>query len=156
MPKKGNSAAKKESPGFDEEEEDPLKVKRNLTEIVDFPEIRYIRTEKFYSKEELDFYQEMGKKPSKFYDMGIKGLGIKPLKLSNTGLPSVDGDTIQGLVNGHLEKELDNKKDPKFISDLKKALECWLEMKRIETLMTTFIVSLIQSINPKGKQRFSF
>jgi uncharacterized membrane-anchored protein YjiN (DUF445 family) len=150
MPKKGRDKDK-DSLVEDQDEEDPTKVKRNLTEIMEFPEIRYIRTEKFYSKEELEFYADLKKKPSKYYDMPIRGLGIKALKMSSTGLPSVDADTIQELVNGHLEKQLHGTKDPKFIQDLKKALECWLEMKRIETLMTTFIVSLIQSVNPKGR-----
>ena len=149
MPKKGKGSSM-ETFSDDENEEDPLKIRRNLTEINEFDEIRYLRTEKFYTKQELEELYIQGKKPGKFYDMPIKGLGIKPIKLSNTGIPSVDADTIQILVNGHLEKELEGKNDLKFIMDLKEALQCWLEMKRIETLMTTFIVSLIQAVNPKG------
>ena len=154
MPKKKQTQV--ESFSDEENEEDPLKIRRNLTEINEFDEIRYIRTEKFYTKQELEELHLMGKKPGKFYDMPVKGLGIKPIKLSNTGIPSVDADTIQILVNGHLEKELEGKKDINFILDLKNALQCWLEMKRIETLMTTFIVSLIQAVNPKGRFSISW
>jgi uncharacterized membrane-anchored protein YjiN (DUF445 family) len=138
----------------DEEYEDPTKIKRVLTEINEFEEVRYIRTEKFYTQEELNEYALLGKKPKKYYEMPVRGLGMKPGKLSSTGIPSVDADTIQELVNGRLEKELSKTRDEEFVQGLKKALECWLEMKRIETLMTTFIASLIQSVDPKGTYYF--
>ena len=150
MPKKAKGNLADIFPDEDEEE-DPLKVKRHLTEITQFEQVRFFRTEKFYSKAELHQFTLQNKKPNKFYEMPIRGLGIKPKKFSTTGIPSVDTDTVQELVGGHLEKELLEKKDPEFILDLKNALQCWLEMKRIETLMTTFIVSLIQAVNPKGK-----
>lgn len=152
MPKKGNAKTVDTMVEDDELDEDPLKIKRVQTEVTDFPEVRNIRTEKMYTRQELESLEILGKKPAKFYDMPIRGLGIKPVKYSTTGLPSVDNDTIQALVNGKLESELIEKQNPDFIFALKKALECWLEMKRIETLMTTFIASLIQSINPRGNR----
>ena len=149
MPKKGK---RPETPPQEDAAEDPLKVKRTLTQVDDFEEVRYIRTEKFYSHAELEELAVLKKKPNKFYEMPVRGLGIRATKFSSTGIPSVDAETVQDLVAGRLESELAGRRDEEFVQGLKRALECWLEMKRIETLMTTFISSLIQAVDPKGRE----
>ena len=152
--KKNNKRKAKEEleEEINEEDINPLKVTRNFTKVDDFKEIRYFRTEKIYTEEELLSFRLENKSPNKYYDMPVKGIGLKPTKFSITGLPSVDNDVIQKLASGEALKELTKRGQEEYGIELSKALTSWITMKQIETLMTTFIVSLIEMVNPHDQR----
>ena len=139
---KGNKSKVK----TEEEQEDLTKMKRVLVEVNEFPEVRIFRTQKRYSFEELEEMKYQGTKLSKFYDMSIRGLGLTPIKWSMTGLPSVDHDVIRDLSNGVVQTALAERGQTQFGEELGEALKCLVQMKQIETLMSTFMVSLIDAV----------
>jgi DNA polymerase-1 len=143
---------KKENSESEDDDENPLKVKRVMTQVNDFEEVRYFRVEKQYTEQELEEYTMLGKKPNKFYVMPVKGFGLKPVKFSMTGLPSVDGEVIQELASGSVQKQFAERGDPEMGIKFGNALQTWLKMKQIETLLTTFIISLLQLVYPSDSR----
>ena len=76
------------------QEKDLFFIERKYQEINDFSEERQFKVEKL-----LDFdYTKIDKSKRKFRMMTIKGLGIPPVLLSASGLPSVDLNVIKILT----------------------------------------------------------
>lgn len=83
----------------EEDEDDPMKIKRVMKEVNDFPLERAFKVEKLPDHDYGDASTKL-----KFRNMTIKGLGIPPVKLNATGLPSVDTLSLKMLQDGALEK----------------------------------------------------
>ena len=98
------------------------------------------------------------KKPLKFRNMVIKGLGLKPIGFNASGLPSVDQHIIKKL----LEKEENGKSnafnqfmlkynDEQKANNFEKALECYINYKFVETQLQTFIIPLQERADQNGR-----
>ena len=95
----------------------------------------------------------------KKHSMVIKGLGLKCLEMTATGLPQADSPAIKTLAGkapskGQYGQAYDHFKalgQEQQGIEMSLALEHWLNYKGIETLLTTYIWPLQEA--PDSKQR---
>ena len=87
----------------DNEEDNPLKITRNLTEINDFSKTRYFKVAKIPDFEYPEYIENPKNRKLKFRQMPVIGYGIKSIKESLSGLPSVDTDVLKKLSDGPIE-----------------------------------------------------
>lgn len=88
----------------EEDEDDPMKVVRNLKRVDDFPEVRLFRVEKLPDFDYSKIGQTGRELKTKYRDMPVQGFGIPPVIISETGLPSVDTTALKMLADGHIAK----------------------------------------------------
>lgn len=87
-----------------EEDDDPMKVVRNLKRVDKYPEVRMFRVEKLPNFDYSTIGQSGRELKTKYRDMPVKGFGIPPEVISETGLPSVDTAALKKLVEGQITK----------------------------------------------------
>lgn len=128
-----------------EKEYDPMAQDRNFTVINEYPKIRYLKVKKLEGYD----YQEIDPNKLKYRDMKIEGLGIPPQNYSINGLPSVDGGSLKKLADGIVKDYFKSKNDEETGEIVEKLLNTILKLKSTETLLNTFIVSLMEQIDVK-------
>lgn len=89
------------------EEEDPMKIVRNVKKVDDYPAVRFFKVEKLpdYDYSHLNLSEKEEK--SKFRMMEITGFGLPPVGYSDQGLPSVDTECLKLLLDGRLRKHFE-------------------------------------------------
>ena len=93
-----------------EKEKDLFYIERNYQEVNDFPEEREFKVEKIQGFD----YTNIDDSKRKFRMMKIKGLGIPPILLSASGLPSVDTNVIKTLTEGKIMEHFTSINQEKF------------------------------------------
>ena len=99
--KEERAAAAEENDDIEEDEELPKTVKKpsKISLLTDFPEVREFKVENLSVVAYHQGEPQGGKaKPLKYKTMNIRGLGIKPKFLSDSGLPSVDIQALSDLA----------------------------------------------------------
>ena len=82
--------------------------------------------------------------------MQIKGLGLKPVSYTESGLPQADSHVIRALAGNDPENEkfglayeqMVNQGNEKMGVEISIALDYWLKFKHIEKLLSTYIKPL--------------
>lgn len=138
-----------------EADDDPLKVKRNVKVVDDVEETRYFKVERlpwFDYGEPVAYTKDGRAKPAKkSREMPVKGYGMKPIAYSASGMPSVENEVLKTLVKDALITHFTAKGEPELGEKLKKAVQALIDMRSTETLLHTFIESLLGSIDDKGR-----
>jgi DNA polymerase-1 len=90
--------------------------------------------------------------------MTIKGLGLKPLDFTETGIPSVDQHVIKDMVKKDSAGQsyayknfLEKFGDEKLAKSFEEALSSYEQYKSIETLLKTFIIPLQEAADKYGR-----
>jgi len=102
--------------------------------------------------------KEGDKKPRKKRNMVIKGLGLKPIDFTTSGLPAVDQHIIKALLakeeNGKskaFNQFLSLEYNEKQATDFENALKCYINYKFVETQLQTFIIPLQEYADRNGR-----
>ncbi len=82
------------------------------------------------------------KRIKKFRNMKIKGYNIPAPKTSVSGLPSADTNVLNLLTQGLIMKHFKKIGDIETGEKIQKALIILLNLRKTETLLNTFIISL--------------
>ena len=130
-----------------EKEYDPLAQERNFTVIDEYPATRYFKVKKL---DNYDYKEKDSKKAKlKYRDMSITGYGIPVQNMSISGIPSVDSGCLKILAGGVAKDFFIKKNDPETGKIIDTLLNTILKLKSTETLLNTFIVSLMDQIDKK-------
>ena len=138
-----------------DDSDDKPKVKK-VNKILDakiFPETRTFKV-----LNTLGTLKPGRKKPNKFCEMTIKGLGLPVIDYTAAGLPSVDITVLKKLVGDQEKKQegllykfyKDKKEEEKGLA-AQKAFESLMEHRSIETLLQTYILPLQDSAIIDGR-----
>jgi DNA polymerase-1 len=102
-----------------------------------YDKVREFRVEKLpehvYDESEND---------NKFRMMKVEGLGLPVLVRSLSGLPSVDTNSIQALLESDIESHF--KEEPSLGPRLRQSLNDLQELRKTNTLLNTFLSSLLE------------
>lgn len=138
-----------------DEDDDPLKVRRNFKVIDKFETVRMFKVEKLAGHdygEEPKFKANGEQKVAKKYrEMPVRGYGIPATSLSASGLPSVENEALKGLLEKGLAQHFQSIGQPELGEKLKIAVQALIDMRQTETLLHTFIESLLEAIDDGGR-----
>ncbi len=132
---------KKEKPKSDklkeEKERDIFFIERNMEDKEFYDKVREFKVEK---KEDHDYGET--EKDNKYRLMKVEGLGLPVPIRSLSGLPSVDTNSLQTLLDSDIESHF--KEDQSIGPRLRESLNDLLELRKTNTLLNTFLSSLLE------------
>ncbi|KAL4512005.1 hypothetical protein ABPG72_012850 [Tetrahymena utriculariae] len=104
------------------------------------------------------FIPEGKKKPPKQLDMNITGLGLEVINLTDSGMPAADLPVLKILAGnpkkgnyGAIGEYYKQKGDEEMGKKASQAIESLIQLKQVETLLTTFIIPLRELADADGR-----
>ena len=91
----------------DQQDDDLLKIVRNLKVVNEYPEVRVFKVEKLLNYDYSHLNLSEKEKKLKYRDMSITGFGIPAKKMSLLGLPSVDIEALKAITEGPVQKHFE-------------------------------------------------